>query len=93
MNEEGKGYPIVRMNEINDCFVGKPAKFANISEKEFSLFRLNKGDVLFNRTNSFEFVGRTGLVPEDTSDVFASYLIRINPNASKLSNNPLNLLQ
>ena len=84
MNEEGKGYPIVRMNEINDCFVGKPAKFANISEKEFSLFRLNKGDVLFNRTNSFEFVGRTGLVPEDTTDVFASYLIRINPDAEKV---------
>ena len=84
MNEIGKGYPIVRMNEIDNCFVDMPAKFAAIGKTEFAAFQLKKGDVLFNRTNSFKFVGRTGIVPEDTNHVFASYLIRVNPDEERV---------
>ncbi|HAU1193386.1 TPA: restriction endonuclease subunit S [Legionella pneumophila] len=80
MNETGKGYPIYRMNELDNCFALRPAKYANISKKEYSTFQLNKKDILFNRTNSFDFVGRTGIYLENSADVFASYLIRIVPN-------------
>ena len=36
------------------------------------------GDILFNRTNSFEHVGRTGIFDLDGDYCFASYLIRVS---------------
>lgn len=80
MNESGIGYKIVRINELNNCFIDEIKKFANISESEYNLFELKFNDVLFNRTNSFDFVGRTSIVKDIESAVFASYLIRLVPN-------------
>lgn len=84
MNEDCEGYPILRMNEIDDCFVTKASKYANISSEDFNLLNLQKNDVLFNRTNSLEFVGRTGIVKKKADSVFASYLIRLIPNSEIL---------
>lgn len=83
MNEEGIGYPIYRMNEIHNMLCDlKVDKYADISMQELSLFELCDGDVLFNRTNSFEWVGRTGVYykNDNTNRVFASYLVRFNPD-------------
>lgn len=80
MNVEGKGYPIFRMNEIDNCFARRPEKYAAISKILFEQYRLNENDILFNRTNSFEFVGRTGIVKDQTDCTFASYLIRLVPD-------------
>jgi type I restriction enzyme S subunit len=80
MNSEGKGFPIFRMNELENCFALRPEKYAEISDKEFEQYRLRPNDVLFNRTNSFDFVGRTGLVKDQTDCTFASYLIRLIPS-------------
>lgn len=84
MNSTGRGFPIYRMNEIEDCFLKRPAKCANIPKSLFEAYRLRENDVLFNRTNSFEFVGRTGLVKDQTDCTFASYLIRLVPDESVL---------
>lgn len=84
MNSVGKGFPIFRMNELDGCFALRPEKFANISQSEFNARALQENDVLFNRTNSFEFVGRTGIVKDQTDCTFASYLIRLVPDASRL---------
>lgn len=84
MNEKNRGYPIFRMNEIENCFATKAAKYADISDAEFKQFRLHENDVLFNRTNSFEFVGRTGLVKDQSDSVFASYLVRVVPNKQEI---------
>jgi type I restriction enzyme S subunit len=84
MNSVGKGYPIFRMNELEGCFALRPGKFANISQSEFNANALQENDVLFNRTNSFEFVGRTGIVKDQTDCTFASYLIRLVPDTSRL---------
>jgi hypothetical protein len=84
MNSVGKGFPIFRMNELDDCFALRPEKFANISQSEFNASALQENDVLFNRTNSFEFVGRTGIVKDQTDCTFASYLIRLVPDAARL---------
>ena len=44
---------------------------------------LQSGDLLFNRTNSQELVGKIGLfVGHDTPVTFASYLVRMRPNPS-----------
>jgi len=80
MNTEGEGYPIFRMNEIENCFALRPEKYAKIPKFVFQQYRLNENDILFNRTNSFEFVGRTGIVKDQTDCTFASYLIRLVPD-------------
>ena len=80
MNEKGKGFPILRMNELENCFAIEPTKYANISEKEYQQFKVNVNDILFNRTNSIDFVGRTGIVKDEFESVFASYLIKIVPD-------------
>ncbi|EMG37152.1 restriction endonuclease S subunit [Desulfocurvibacter africanus PCS] len=82
MNTKGTGFPIFRMNELNNCFALRPEKFAEISQQRFEQYRLKENDVLFNRTNSFEYVGRTGLVKDQTDCTFASYLIRLVPDNS-----------
>lgn len=82
MNEGYIGYPIYRMNEIHHMLCDlNPAKSVELSRKEFEKFKLNNGDVLFNRTNSYEFVGRTGIYYYNGVDqTYASYLVRLNPD-------------
>lgn len=83
MNTDSVGYPIYRMNEIHNMLCDLNVdKYADISHEEYTNFALNSGDVLFNRTNSFEWVGRTGIyykTDDDDKRVFASYLVRFNP--------------
>ncbi len=88
MNEEGIGYPIYRMNEIHNSICDLDVKkYANITPQELAIFKLQDGDVLFNRTNSFEWVGRTGIYYKSTEQdekVFASYLVRLIPDAKQV---------
>ncbi len=79
MTEKGR-YPIIRMNEISDGYIiPNIAKFVNIDNATFNKFKLEKGDVLVNRTNSYELVGRTGIFTLSGDYVFASYIIRLRP--------------
>jgi restriction endonuclease S subunit len=83
MNEFNEGVKIYRMNELSNMFCVKDIKKnAKISDSEVEKFKLHHNDILFNRTNSQEFVGRTGIYKKfsDENIVFASYLIRLNPN-------------
>jgi len=83
MNEVGIGCKIYRMNEISDMFCDRTIdKYADISEREINEFKLKSDDVLFNRTNSQEFVGRTGIFKKFSEEdiVFASYLVRVRTN-------------
>ncbi len=87
MNEEGIGYPIYRMNEIHNLLCDSNVnKSADITQEELDTFKLRDGDVIFNRTNSFEWVGRTGIYyqNDDIDRVFASYLVRFIPNTDLL---------
>jgi type I restriction enzyme S subunit len=82
--ESGR-FPIIRMNEIIDGYVTENiAKFVDLDEDTFQKYRLERGDILFNRTNSLELVGRTGLFELTGDYVFASYLIRLRPKKSVL---------
>ena len=91
MNTEGDGYPIFRMGDLKAGFAFiDDMKFAPISSLVFQKYRLAPGDVLFNRVNSEEFVGRTGIFKLDGEYVFASYLVRMRTNAG-LSPDVLNL--
>ena len=86
MNEGGVGYKIFRMNEIirGRMVDNGKMKCADISAEEFAKYKLNKGDLLFNRTNSIEHVGKTGLFGLDGDYCFASYLVRVVPDTGKV---------
>ena len=80
LNTEETGYKTFRMNDLIDgrCVDSGKMKCVDISAGEFAKYRLLPGDILFNRTNSFEHVGRTGIFDLDGDYCFASYLIRVS---------------
>ncbi len=86
MNEGGVGYKIFRMNDIirGQMVDRGNMKCADISAEKFTMYKLNKGDLLFNRTNSIEHVGKTGLFDLDGDYCFASYLVRVVPDTGKV---------
>ena len=70
--------PVIRMGNMqNGVIVWDDLVFSN-DEEEISKYHLNKGDVLFNRTNSPELVGKTAIFNGERDAIFAGYLIRIN---------------
>lgn len=48
--------------------------------ESISSFLIENGDILFNRTNSPELVGKSAVYREKLKAVFASYLVRVHPN-------------
>jgi len=73
--------PILRMNNLVDGkIVTSDLQYLDLDERETGKFCLQKGDILFNRTNSHDLVGKTALFDLDGTFVFASYLIRLKPN-------------
>ena len=88
------GYPMLRMNNIlNAELITHDLKYISISEQDFKKFQLNKGDLLFNRTNSKELVGKTAIFDLDSKDfTFASYLIRVEINDEIASKEYVNYL-
>jgi type I restriction enzyme, S subunit len=81
---EGR-YPMLRMMNIEDGLcVENDIKYVDLNAKDFEAYRLVHGDVLFNRTNSYELVGRTGVYELEGDHVFASYLVRIKTKPEKL---------
>jgi type I restriction enzyme S subunit len=78
-------YPMLRMNNLSDGRVDiSDLKYIDLDNDELAKFRVNKGDILFNRTNSFELVGKTSIFDLDGDYVFASYLIRVVADRGRL---------
>lgn len=90
---EIKGIPILRMNNIiNGDLDITDLKYIELSKKEFESLKLVRGDILFNRTNSKELVGKTAVFNLKNDFVFASYLIRIKVDCKKADPNYINIL-
>jgi type I restriction enzyme S subunit len=84
MNEDKIGYPIYRMNEIHNMLCDTNInKYADVNQSDLNKFKLKHKDVLFNRTNSYEWVGRTGIFYQNVQQdyMYASYLVRFIPNS------------
>lgn len=80
LSEDGQ-YPVFRMNNIrNGYMIEDPMKYINLEDDKFDKYKLEKRDILFNRTNSLELVGKTGIYELGGKHVFASYLIRLQTN-------------
>ena len=76
LNSERTGYKTFRMNELFEgkCVDYGSMKYADVSADVFEKYQLRRGDVLFNRTNSIEHVGRTGIFDLDGMYCFACLL-------------------
>jgi len=77
-NDE-RGVPVIRMgNIVKGALKWDELKFLSQPPGELDGLLLTPGEILFNRTNSLELVGKSALVEElDGPVAFASYLIRL----------------
>ncbi len=88
--ESGR-YTILRMNCQQDGKVlFRDLQFVDVDSEIAETYRVNQNDLLFNRTNSYELVGRTAIVEGPTDAVFASYLVRVSVDEERLSPRFLN---
>jgi len=83
-NTSTDGVAVIRMNNIVDgeLDLGN-LKHLRLSKREMEKLLLKDGDILFNRTNSKELVGKCAVFHARGEYVFASYLIRIRADISK----------
>lgn len=70
--------PVIRMGNLQNGVIDWGDLVYSNDEQEIEKYRLKKGDVLFNRTNSPELVGKTAIYRGEREAIFAGYLIRIN---------------
>lgn len=73
-----KSVPVIRIpNVLNNSVVFTDLKFSELPEKEWKDVRLEKGDLLFVRTNGNpEYIGRCAVYNSSMESAYASYLIR-----------------
>lgn len=77
--------PILRMGNIQDGGVNvSDVKYVTLPKEIEAAYLVRRGDVLFNRTNSQELVGKVGIYRSDEPAVFASYLIRLIPMVERI---------
>ena len=78
--ERGDGIPVIRMGNIQDGKIHMDKiKYLPKTHHEFPEQLLRKGEVLFNRTNSIDLVGKTAVFRGDSPHACASYIIRVLP--------------
>lgn len=82
--------PVIRMGNMQGGKIDWADLKFTINPKEIDKYSLKKGDVLFNRTNSPEHVGKTVLYKGEQPAIFAGYLIRVNHLDSLLLGEYLN---
>jgi len=69
---------MIRMNNLQATgWDLSDLKHIELDAQSLARYRLKHGDLLFNRTNSKELVGKCEVFKEDGDWVFASYLIRV----------------
>lgn len=83
--KEDGDIPILRMSNVT--YSGKidmtDLKYIDLDERELEKFSLKNGDLLFNRTNSVELVGKTAVFESISDQIisYAGYLVRARVNA------------
>ena len=76
-------FPVLRMNNITRTGEIDLAdlKYMDLEEPDYARYLVQAGDVLFNRTNSAELVGKTAIFREQSPMAYAGYLIRLRTSA------------
>ena len=79
---EGGRYPYLRMNNltVDGGLDLSDLKYIDIPDNEKEKCVVRKGDILFNRTNSIDLIGKTAVFNLLDDMVIAGYIIRIRLN-------------
>lgn len=80
---EDGAFPVLRMNNLT--YDGRmdlsSLKYMDLKAGDISKHTVVSGDMLFNRTNSPELVGKTAVYRGEKPVAFAGYLVRLRANA------------
>ena len=77
-HDDSSGTPVLRMGNIQNGRLDlRNLKYLHIVDKDRAKFVLKRGDILVNRTNSAELVGKCAVFDLEQDFAFASYLIRL----------------
>lgn len=81
LNSSSGTIPIVGMKDVvNGHVLDSDLASVALTDEEAIAFLLKEGDILLNRTNSYDLVGKIGYVDKPIRAVFASYLVRLLPH-------------
>ena len=84
-SEKQGEYGVLRMGNLQGGEVDFSDLVFTDNKKDFEKLRLVEGDVLFNRTNSPELVGKTAIFRgHEDPMLFAGYIVRVQVDKSKL---------
>lgn len=79
------GVPIIRMNNIrDDAWVLDDLKYISEDEPDLEAVTLRPGDLVVNRTNTKDLVGKSAVWSKAGTWVFASYLVRARVDKSRV---------
>lgn len=90
-SSESGTHPVLRMGNIQNAKFDWEDLVYTSDSVEISRYELRLNDVLFNRTNSPELVGKSAIYVEERPALFAGYLIRINQFDNLICGQYLNL--
>lgn len=83
-NSDRLGVPVLRMGNIQDGEIDLTnLKHVDMPKSEAEKYRIRHGDLVFNRTNSAELVGKTAVFESEEPAVCASYLIRFQVDPTR----------
>ncbi len=86
---EGKT-PVLRMGNLQGGKLDWEKLVFTSDDAEIEKYKLQPGDVLFNRTNSPELVGKTSIYRGEREAIFAGYLIKVQ-GTDRLNTEYLNI--
>lgn len=77
--DDNNEIPVLRMGNIttDGRILYSNLKYVSSKIKDLPKLYLNNKDLIFNRTNSYELVGKCGVFNNDKTYTLASYLIRV----------------
>ncbi len=83
-SEKGQ-YPVLRMGNMADGRIDfSNLVYIDLDREQFDNFRLEKGDILLNRTNSRELVGKISLFELESECITASYIVAFRLDKNRL---------
>lgn len=82
--------PVLRMGNLQNGFIDWKGLVYSNNNDEIKKYELEMNDVLFNRTNTVDLVGKTAIYKGDYPAIYAGYLIKINNKNELLNSDFLN---
>lgn len=82
--------PVLRMGNLQGGKIDWSDLVYTDDEREIAKYALCSGDVLFNRTNTIDLVGKTSIYRGEQPAIFAGYLIRLKAKRDLLDSRFLN---